>query len=103
MNLSIENFVGPRSWLLFHLLEIEPHWLNMPSEVWDRDLQYQIIRGIVRDLSVTNDTAERAVKKVTDYANSANDGGQRGKIVEVVSWHHAKMKGYNKKDLENIL
>ena len=27
--------------------------------------------------SVTNDTAERAVKKITEYANAANNGGQR--------------------------
>lgn len=103
LNSSIENFVGARSWLLFHLLDIEPCWLNLPSEYWDQNIQYQKIEGIVRGISVTNDTAERAVKKFTDYANSANDGGQRGKIVEVVSWHHGKMKGYNKEDLKNIL
>ena len=38
-----------------------------------------------------------------DYANSANDGGQRGKIESVASWHHTKMSGYSKDDLENAL
>ena len=54
-------------------------------------------------LSVTNDTAERAVKKVTDYANSVEDGGQRGKIIGVAAWHHTKMSGYTKNDLENAI
>ena len=56
---------------------------------------------IVLDLPVTNDTAERAVNKVTEYANNANDRGQRGKIVTVAAWHHNKMSGYTKEELEN--
>ena len=103
LNSTIETFIGPRSWLLFHLVGIDSCWLNLPSEDWQNNAQFQQIENIVQDLAVTNDTAERAVKNVTDYANSANDGGQRGKIVEVVSWHHAKKKGYSKKDLENVL
>ena len=62
-----------------------------------------MVEKVVQDLPVVNDTAERAVKKVTDYANSANDGGQRGKIVEVAAWHHIKMSGYTKEDLENCI
>ena len=59
---------------------------------------------LIMDLSVTNDdTAERAVKKVTDYANSAPDGGQRGKIIGVAARHHSKMSGYTKEDLENAI
>ena len=103
-NPAIDTFIGPRSWLFFDVLGIhDPGWLHLPSEEWASDAQYQEIESIVADLSVTNDTAERAVNKVTQYANSANDGGQRGKIVEVVSWHHSKMKGYTKNDLENVL
>ena len=55
------------------------------------------------NLSVTNDTAERAVKKVTEYANSADDAGQRGKIVEVAAWHHSKMSSYTKDEMENAI
>ena len=103
-NPKIQDFVGPRSWLLFHLLDMTDHlWLNLPCEEWTLNIQYQEIENIVLDLAVTNDTAERAVKKVTDYANSANDGGQRGKIVEVAAWHHSKMSAYTKDDLENAL
>ena len=58
---------------------------------------------IVMDLPVTNDTTERPVKNVTDYADSAKEGGKRGKIVSVAAWHHTKMSGYTKDDLENTV
>ena len=61
------------------------------------------MRRIILDLAVTNDTAERAVGKVTEYANSADNGGQMGRIVEVAAWHHSNMSSYNKDDLENAI
>ena len=58
---------------------------------------------LLRELSVVNDTAERAAKKITEYANSANDGTQHGKIVEVAGGHHSKMSAYTKEDFENAI
>lgn len=81
----------------------DPGWLQLPAKEWESNEEYMEINKIVMDLSVTNDTAERAVKKVTEYANSAEDGGRRGKIVEVCAWHHSKMSGYTKDDLENVI
>ena len=103
-NPELKDFVGPRSWLLFHLLHVsDPEWLNLPADTWESDNGYLAMNEIVMDLPVTNDTAERAVKKVTDYADSAEDGGKRGKIVSVAAWHHTKMSGYTKDDLENTV
>ena len=102
-NPNLRDFIGPRSWLLFDLLQPDPQWLYSPAEEWELDEEFQIIDKIVMDMPVVNDTAERAVKKVTEYANSANDGGQRGKIVEVAAWHHSKMSAYTKEDLENAV
>ena len=61
--------------------------LQLPAEEWHSDDQHLQMEIIVLDLAVVNDTAERAVKKVTDYAYSADGGGQHGKIVEVAAWH----------------
>ena len=52
-------------------------WLNLPLEDWQNNAQFQQIENIVQDLAVTNDTSERAVKKVTDYANSASKSDPR--------------------------
>lgn len=104
VNNDLKKFIGPRSWLIFDLLQTsDVPWLELPANEWESDDLYVDMKRIILDLAVTNDTAERAVGKVTEYANSANDGGQRGKIVEVAAWHHSKMSAYNKDDLENAI
>ena len=101
---EIKSFIGPRSWLLFDLLRMEdPRWLHLPAKEWESDEQFVQMNRIVKDLSAVNDTAERAVKNVTEYANSANDGGQRGKIFEVAAWHHSRMSAYKKEALEKAI
>ena len=52
---------------------------------------------------MTNDTAGRAVNKVTQYACGPDDGGQWGKIVMVASWNHNKMSGYTKEGMKNLI
>ena len=54
----------------------DPGWLQLLAEESAVNEEYIEMNNIIMDLSVTNDTAERAVGKVTDYANSAQDGGQ---------------------------
>ena len=83
---EIPELIGPRSWFLFDLLHKSPEWLRSPAEEWENDEEYNEINSIIMNLSVTNDTAERAIKKVTEYANSANDRGQRGKIIGLASF-----------------
>ena len=79
---EIKSFIGLRSWLIFHLIQMNnPQWLHFPADKWESDEQFLKMDQIVQELSVVNDTAKRAVKKVTEYANSANDGAQHGKIV----------------------
>ena len=99
----IVDFIGPKSWLLFDLLTKDGEWLRLPAEQWNGDAEYIEMKNIVMDLAVTNDTAERAVNKVTQYANAAEDGGQRGEIVLVAAWHQNRMSGYTKEDMENVL
>ena len=88
---------------VFQKVQSEFEWLRQPAETWETIEEYQRVEAIVKDLSVTNDTCARGVNKVTQYANSAEDGGQRGKIVGVASWHHGEMRGYNKSDLESSI
>lgn len=56
-------FVGPRSWLLFHLLQIEDlEWLHCPPSEWDLYAGYQKFQLYVRKTHCVNDPAERAIK-----------------------------------------
>ena len=101
---KIRDFIGSRSWLIFNLLDkANSEWLTLSPEEWEENEEYVSMWEVVSSMSVTNDTAERGVKKVVEYANSANDGGQRGTIINVAAWHHTQMSGYTKEDLENCL
>ncbi len=73
---SIDHFLGPQSWLLFELLGANGVWLTQPPDQWDTDPEFQQMKEVVQNLAVVNDTAERGVKDVIDYANAARDGGQ---------------------------
>ena len=78
-------------------------WLPIDPREWDTIAEYIEMRDIVCSLSVVNDTAERAVKKMTEYENSTKDE-HWGHIVEFSSWHHGKMSKYTKEELEaNVL
>ena len=98
-NSGLHEFVGSRSWLLFDLMNTKYDWLSQPSETWKENPSYQEMCAIINDLSVTNDTCERGVSKVTQYANSAQDGEQRDRIISAVSWQHNQMPGFSKTDL----
>ena len=66
---SLALFVGPRSRLLFSLLQLTPaelDWLKFPSEQWDRFSGYQKFAKFVKKLAVVNDAGERGVKAIQE-------------------------------------
>ena len=46
-------------------------------EKWFNDEEYQRISNFIRDLKVVNNLAERCVKDIQDYNNTANDAVHR--------------------------
>ena len=57
---SLSSLVGPRTWLLFNLLQLDEAellWLTLPSNVWLDHLGFS-------SLGVVNDAGERAVKLI---------------------------------------
>ena len=102
-NLTLEDFIGPNSWLLFDLLGCYGRWLALPLAQWEEDEEYKQMCSIVCNIPVVNDAAERGVKDVQDYANSANDGAYRGKIVVVANTHRVKIPQFLKNEMEENL
>ena len=98
---SLSSFVGPKSWLPFHLLAQGSAWLLLPVEQWQDDGDYQQMASIVEKLAVVNDTAERSVKDIADFANAAHDGEMRGKIILVANSHRFKLPEFLKNEMEN--
>ena len=93
---TLASFIGPKSWLLFKLLGKDGAWLNLPVEEWDENIDYTQMCSVIQDLAVVNDTAERSVKDVEEFANSARDGDKRGKIVTVAGSHRIKIPEFKK-------
>lgn len=75
------DFIGERSWLLFHLVDATGLWLNEDPTTWEVNDEYRRMNDIVITISVVNDTAERGVKDIEDYANASRDGDHRDRIV----------------------
>lgn len=98
---QLPSFVGPRSWLCFNLLGTAGAWLNTTVDRWEDDAEYQQMAAVIQDLPVVNDTAERAVKDVEDFANAAHDGEKRGQIILVANSHRYKLPGFLKNEMEN--
>ena len=74
---TLVQFIGTRSWLLFHLMYVDDTWLKMDPEEWETCDDYVIMRNTVRYLAVVNNATERGMKDVQDYANSAADVAER--------------------------
>lgn len=69
--ISLEDFVKPRSFLLFTLLGITPDFLHRDATIWDHIESYNKIKSIVEQtIIVTNDGVERmlgiAAKSITN-------------------------------------
>lgn len=57
---NLEDFIQPRSYFLFQLLEVTPDFLDHDASTWDFIPSYNFIRNIVdQTIIVINDGAER--------------------------------------------
>ena len=102
-NPSMDQFVGQKSWLLFHLLGTNGDWLAMPADQWIGDHEYCSMRDIVTKLEVVNDIAERGVKDTQEFSNAAGDGAHRERIILVSNSHRIKLPGYTKREMEESI
>ena len=60
---TLESFVSSEAWLFFDLLEVQPTFFECVSpEEWELYSSFQQLQGIVCNLKVINDAAERCVK-----------------------------------------
>ena len=67
------DFIGPRSWLFIDKHEIDTAWLSIPVDQWLADAGFKQFKQHASNTNVVNDSAERAVKDVTDFANHSHD------------------------------
>jgi hypothetical protein len=100
---NLVMLVGPQSWLIFDLLDMEGGWLGSPAGTWQEDEEYKHMAAIVCHIPVVNDAAERSVKDIQDYASVAKDGKHRENIMLVSNSHRAKIPAFLKNEMEEHL
>ena len=89
------SFIGPRSWLAFHLLNFADNWLYLHPSLWEESEEFQDMSRIMCDLAAVNDTADRCVKDIEDFANAAN------MVSNVANSHRYRMPQFLKNEMEH--
>ena len=90
------DFVTERSWLVFHLLQIQMqylHWLTLPPSEWYHFPSYTQRQLFLEDMQVVNDCAERAVKDVGEFALKIRSTEDRDNLILVSSDHRGRVRG----------
>ena len=73
---SLSQFVGPKSWLLPHILKLTDEnmeWLHLEVHQWSLMSGYKKFSSFVHGLVVVNDPAERGVKLIQDFIDTSQD------------------------------
>ena len=101
---SLSEFVGPRSWIIFTMLDVNVAWMEHPPSQWEECNEFLRFQHLIKSLKVVNDCAERAVKDMTEFLNYCQDAERREHVVMVVS-HHRQIINYKrltKADMDNM-
>ena len=83
-------FITERSWLIFHLLDVDMvhmHWLTLPPSARDQFNTYTHLRRFLQYIQVVNDAAEWVVKDVQEYTHMNSAPGDRGNVILVATDH----------------
>ena len=92
------------SHFIFDKFGFSKEWLRKPVEEWKSSPDYLELEDFLRNLLVTNDSAERGIKLVSDYAMClTKDSEERQKILQVVEEHQSQYKDVNKKTIREAL
>ena len=102
---SLSVFITERSWLIFHLLDIDMprmQWISLPPSSWLQDDTYCQLHEYLRDMQVVNDAAERAVKDVAEYAHMTQAPGDRDNVILVATDHRGRVSDLRKPNLNRV-
>ena len=87
-DIQLYKFAGERSWLVFHLLNLDDTaWMQLAPDQWENQESYIRFKDCISSLEVVNDSAERAVKDVIHFASYSHDPTRREDVIRVVNSH----------------
>ena len=101
---SLASFVGPKSWLLPHLLSLDAEnmeWLQLEVHQWSLMSGYKKFSELVEKLVIVNDPAERGVKLIQDFVNTTQDEEIRQwRMLSAADQRKRYSKNMTKKDMK---
>jgi len=65
-NTSLTDLIGPKSSAIFRIYSLHVNFLKSPVQNWEESADYQRAQSIFSCIKVTNDTAERYIKLISD-------------------------------------
>ena len=91
------------SHFIFDKFGFSKEWLQRPVQEWDTRTDYMEMADFFQNLLVTNDTAERGVKFISDYAMClTKDSQDRQNILQVVEQERRQISNVTKKNLIQV-
>ena len=97
LSLEVSDLIGNESMFLFDVLNFNSQWLHLHVSEWKTNESYLEMYEFVKHLKTTNETAERGVKLVTDYAYSlTKNQKEKQNILHVVQAHRSYHLGQKK-------
>ena len=61
----LSDFVGPRSWLMFDLFDVDVTWMGLKPNDWPGNEHYERFKKLLNGVICVNDVAKRNVQNVT--------------------------------------
>ena len=96
----MSNLLRPESHSLFSILGIITDWLAKPIEQWTEQPGYKEAEKFVCTVKVVNDTAERGVKLISEFATIiTSDPEKREWLLQGVENHRQQYPDFGKKTL----
>ena len=96
---SLADLVGPNSWFMMRILQIDHQFLKEGVENWAMCAAYQTSKSNITAINVVNDAAERAVKLSSDFLSSAKSESHYQNILQVVEQDRKKRPNLHKRKL----
>ena len=99
---SLEDFVGPRSTLLFRILDVPHSFLSSPD--WSSSPEFEKKKGDLNNLTPLNDSCERALALATTFNGLfTKDYTTFQELDLIVDYHRKKYKLQREKDLKKLM
>ena len=97
---NIEDFVSPKSKVLFKLMDLPDDFLDVDPDEWETREDYQEALAVMKTINVVNDHAERGVALIQEYCGLiTKDETQLQYLLQIVQNHRQKYPDSRKSTL----